>query len=75
MDILKKYLKNIVPEGFWLLNEIIFLLIFNAIFYLVADNYFCWNPRGINWYDIVLFSVIEAIFFRIWWYLVVIKNL
>lgn len=75
MDILKKYLKNIVPEAFWLLNEIIVLLIFNTIFYLVADNYFGWNPRGINWYDIVLFSVIEAIFFRIWWYLVVIKKL
>lgn len=75
MDILKKYLKNIVPETFWILNEIIVLLIFNAIFYLVADNYFSWNPRGINWYDIVLFSVIEAIFFRIWWYLVVIKKM
>ncbi len=51
------------------------LLIFNTIFYLVADNYFGWNPRGINWYDIALFSVIEAVFLKIWWYLVVIKKL
>ena len=75
MDILKKYLKNIVPEAFWILNEIIVLLIFNTIFYFVVDNYFGWNPRGINWYDIALFSVIEAIFLKIWWYLIVIKKL
>ena len=75
MNILKKYLKNIIPEGFWLIIEVIMLLIFNTIFYFVVDNYFGWNPRGINWYDIALFSVIEAVFLKIWWYLVVIKKL
>lgn len=51
------------------------LLIFNTIFYLVADNYFGWNPRGIRWYDIAMFSIIESIFLKIWWYLVAIKKL
>ena len=71
---IQKFLKLILTI-LWFVSGIMVLLIFNTIFYLVADNYFGWNPRGINWYDIALFSVIEAIFLKIWWYLVAIKKL
>lgn len=71
---IQKFLKLILTI-LWFVSEIMVLLIFNTIFYLVADNYFGWNPRGIMWYDIAMFSIIESIFLRIWWYLVAIKKL
>ena len=66
---------KILIKTTWFVSEIMVLLIFNTIFYLVADNYFGWNPRGIRWYDIAMFSIIESIFLKIWWYLVAIKKL